>query len=525
MLDSPWETNYNTFVPNPDRYPELGALVDELRDQSIRLVLWITPMINETSFDAEPGGDEYPPNTIQFQTARTRGYLINEGATYFWWKGVGGALDFENPEATAWWHDLQNPLLDLGVSGFKLDFGESYVPTSTVQTHSGTRTHQEYSESYYRDFYVHGMERKGPEDFITMVRPYDESYQFAGRFFARPEHAPVAWVGDNRRDFFGMKDALDHMFRSARAGYAVVGSDIGGYLDRDDRDLLDQIPFDAEVLLRWIALGAMSPFMQLHGRANLEPWATPERAGEIVSTYRYFATLHHELVPFFYSLSEAAHARGTSILQPIGDGPDDWADDYRFELGGAFFVAPILSHAGIRDVPLPAGDRWLSWWDLSEEPREGGSILTDYSPACAQACTGGAIRHEATIPIFIKRGAIVPMSITSSITGLASTATGLTIPTVLAVVGPEPTHFERHDPDGQITTIDLDPRSIRVSRAPEGLFLILRPEHPPEVSGGGIELALDEIEDRAGWVWDPTTKLLKVHVPATSSPVEVSFGR
>jgi alpha-glucosidase (family GH31 glycosyl hydrolase) len=25
VLDSPWETNYNTFVPNPTRYPDFEA--------------------------------------------------------------------------------------------------------------------------------------------------------------------------------------------------------------------------------------------------------------------------------------------------------------------------------------------------------------------------------------------------------------------------------------------------------------------------------------------------------------------
>lgn len=41
VLDSPWETHYNTFVPNPNRYPNFGELVQELHDDQIRVVLWI----------------------------------------------------------------------------------------------------------------------------------------------------------------------------------------------------------------------------------------------------------------------------------------------------------------------------------------------------------------------------------------------------------------------------------------------------------------------------------------------------
>ena len=100
------------------------------------------------------------------------------------------------------------------------------------------KPHQDYSEAYYRDFLAYGAGRRGP-DFLTMVRGWDESYGFAGRFYARPEHAPVVWAGDNRRDWVGLADALDTMFRSARAGYVVVGSDVGGYLDLDDKTIGD----------------------------------------------------------------------------------------------------------------------------------------------------------------------------------------------------------------------------------------------------------------------------------------------
>ena len=78
------------------------------------------------------------------------------------------------------------------------------------------------------------------------------------RWHPRPEHAPVAWVGDNRRDAFGMADALDHIFRSAAAGYVVIGSDLGGYLNLDDQDFSHAIPHDTEVFNRWVAMGAMT---------------------------------------------------------------------------------------------------------------------------------------------------------------------------------------------------------------------------------------------------------------------------
>ena len=59
------------------------------------------------------------------------------------------------------------------------------------------------------------------------------------------------------------------------------------------------------------ALSAMSPFMPLHGRGNLAPWTVPGTPAEQTQTtdiYRWWATLHHAMVPFWYSLAEEAYA-------------------------------------------------------------------------------------------------------------------------------------------------------------------------------------------------------------------------
>ena len=58
-------------------------------------------------------------------------------------------------------------------------------------------TLQQYSEAYYRDFLRYGVSKRGSE-FVTMVRGYDVSYDIPARFYARPEHAPVVWLGDNQ---------------------------------------------------------------------------------------------------------------------------------------------------------------------------------------------------------------------------------------------------------------------------------------------------------------------------------------
>ena len=519
VLDSPWETHYNTFVPNPSRYGDFPGLVRDMHERGVRVVLWITSAVNERSYDFEPGGDGYEGPSPNLEEGLKCGLFIDEGEHYGWWKGRGAFVDFSNPRARTWWHRQQDELLSL-IDGWKLDFAESYISAPTVRLAEGEVPLQRYSELYYEDFLAYGRSKRG-RDFVTMVRAWDESYEFAGRFFAKREHAPVAWMGDNRRDWVGLADALDHSFVSARAGYPVVGSDVGGYLDADDKNLLGpKIPFDTLNFARWTAVGALSPFFQLHGRANLTPWTVPDHVEETVALYKYWSLLHHALVPFLYSRSEEAWAKpGTSIVDPIGEAAS-WAGDYRYILGGAFLVAPILDAAtGVRSVPLPAGSRWYDWWTGATS--EGGTtVQADFSA------------DRLRIPLFAKEGTIVPLNVDDpdDLLGLGG-AGAKGAHTILAWPSADQSSFTLREDDDSATTIEVQggPQvQLSASAAVKPIvFRVRLDEAPTAVTLDGAALTMQASEaalltsGAAGYVYDATKKTLVVRVPARAAAVAV----
>lgn len=534
VLDSPWDSHYTDFTPSPSRYPDFTDLVETLHDDDVRVVLWVTQTTNYRSFDAEEGGDVYRGSARTWREGRACGFFVDDGELVNWWKGRGSAVDFFHPRARAWWHEQQRYLLEEArIDGWKLDFAESYLAEEhddgLVRTAAGEVSFQTYSEAYYRDYLAWGVQQRG-RDFLTMVRPWDVSYDRRGRFHARPEHAPVAWVGDNRRDWVGLSDALDHILVSASAGYVVLGADLGGYLDRDDLALTTLIPFDLEVFQRWTALAAMTPFMQLHSRGNLAPWTVPgtaEEQAETTAIYRYWAWLHEQLVPFWYSLTEEAYARSAGgALQPIlhpAREPEAWPGDYAFSIGEALFVAPIVEAGGVRDVTLPEGAAYYDFASLGGAPIPGGTTLAAYDAS-----------DRARLPVFVREGAIIPMAITNDVTRLGTAASADHL-SVLVFPSLTPTSFVLHEEDDTTTTITASRSAApadeaRISFDPPRASLVLRVRTeatPSAVERDGAALpaatsreALDAMDE--GYFFDADARATWIRTADASSEIVIA---
>ena len=185
-----------------------------------------------------------------------------------------------------------------------------------------------------------------------------------------------------------------------------------------------------------------------------------------------------------------------------------WAGDYRYTLGDALLVAPILDATGIRDIELPAGT-WYDWWDPGGAAIAGGQTLVAY-----------ARPERDRIPLFVREGAILTANVGSDVSGIGTAARADAL-TVLAWPGAADSTFELVDEDEAATTITTSTAAVELSRALRTTYVrVRRAAAPTTVSLDGVslgEVATDAALDAAatGWRYDAANNFLTIKIAAS----------
>jgi alpha-glucosidase (family GH31 glycosyl hydrolase) len=152
--------------------------------------------------------------------------------------------------------------------------------------------------------------------------------------------------------------------------------DVGGYDGKPDE----------EVYVRWVEYGTFSPLMRFHGNQPREPWYYSDFA---VGTYKKYAWLRENLVPYLYGSAQDTHAQGIPLMRPL---PSVATDEYMF--GDDLLVAPVHTPGEHRTINLPNG-QWTSLWTglLVADGKRNISVPLD------------------EIPVYLRAGALIPVDI------------------------------------------------------------------------------------------------------------------
>lgn len=375
------------------RWPDPKGMVEALHENGIRCVLWQIPVLKYSA--------EATVQSMRDQNYAVRqGYVLKyaDGGTYRLpggtWFGNSLLVDFTSKDAAAWFLEKRRYLLeDVGIDGFKTDGGE-FVWGRDVVAADGTRGDElrnAYPDLYAQAYYDFGNDVAG--EAVTFSRAGGSSMQ---------TH-PLCWVGDQNSDFAAFRSAIRATLSASMSGIPFVAWDIAGFSG--------DVPA-AELYQRSVAQAAFSPVMQLHSETAGDPqpsqartpWNMAQRKGDgaCLETYRYYANLRMNLLPYIYTEAKWSSETGEPMMRSMAYAfpEDERAAGYEFQymFGRNMLVAPVTAPNAKRvNVYLPEGV-WYNFF--TGERYEGGTYSV---PAAVNE-----------IPVFVREGTIIPVNVDES---------------------------------------------------------------------------------------------------------------
>ena len=361
----------NWYKPN---WPDPEKMISNFSNKGVKTILITEPYILDS--------------LENFRIADSLGILAldSTGNSYVnkeFYFGDGALIDIFKPEAGDWFWEQYVKLMDIGVAGWWGDLGEP-------ENHPPDQIHVNGTADEVHNIYGHYWHKMLFENFRKY---YPERRLFnlnrAG-FAGSQRYSIYPWTGDVSRSWGGLQAQLPLLIHMSLSGLPFIHSDAGGFAQGAKND---------ELYTRWLQMACFTPILRPHGSdIPSEPVYFNDTTRKIV---RRFMKLRYKLLPYIYTLTYEANQFGYPIIRPLFyEFPADTTcfnieNEYMF--GDEILVAPVIeSQQKTKQVYLPSGANWYDFW--TNEKYQGGRWISV------------GVNLE-TIPIFIKAGSFIPMTL------------------------------------------------------------------------------------------------------------------
>ncbi len=428
-LDIDYMDGYRVFTWDTDAFPDAPGMLKRLSDKGFRVITIIDP------------GVKHEPGYWVFDQARERDVLCKtEGGDIYIgqvWPGNTAFPDFVTEEARAWWGELNAAHVQSGLAGIWNDMNEpatGAIDARRMRFGDGKYSHERFHNQYAL------LMAMGTVDGLLDAMPDLRTFVLSRAGSAGIQRYAANWMGDN-------VSRWDHLWLSVPmasgfgiSGQAFVGADIGGFAGHSN----------AELFLRWIQYGALTPFCRNHseiGNVDQYAWAWGDVIRDLA---REAIRLRYRLLPYLYATFLQASETGAPVQRPlVFEFQDDLTVrdiDDAYLLGPDLLVAPVFE-AGVtaRQVYLPEG----TWYDWHTGEGIGGQRYVQTSTPMER------------IPIYARGGAVIPMWPKAP-----ATTTGYHPPFIelhLFVPGADGTHESLLQEDDGLTFAALEGGCVRTS--------------------------------------------------------------
>ena len=381
---------------DPEEWPDPTAMVDELRELGVELMVSVWPTVSPLSENFAQYRD------LGLLVASDQGVEAHESVRD---KGMAEPMavsfyDPTNPRTREFvWDLIRRNYVSHGIGIWWLDASEpELTPSHPANLSMYAGPGAQVANIFPRDnarLFAEGMAADGLPQTVLFSRS-----AWAGS----QKYGTAVWSGDIPATWESLATQVRAGLGIALSGIPWWTTDIGGFHGGDATD-----PRYQELMIRWFQYGVFCPLFRLHGDREPrnsngyaasggpnEPWSFGDPAYEIIAeTIR----LRERLRPYIHEQMQVASLTGLPPMRPLFvDFPDDngsWSVEDQFMFGPDILVAPILEAGqAFRQVYLPAGGNWTDAW--TGETLVGGQTVKVDAPI-------------ERIPVFTFDGATLPL--------------------------------------------------------------------------------------------------------------------
>uniref|UniRef100_A0A7N6ALI3 alpha-glucosidase n=1 Tax=Anabas testudineus TaxID=64144 RepID=A0A7N6ALI3_ANATE len=368
-------------------FPNLPALVNEMRAEGMRFIFILDPAIsgNETDYPAFERGlaadvfIKYPkeisdeivwgkvwpdfPNVIvndsldwDSQVEEYRAFTafpdFFRSTTAAWWQNEimdfynntlkfdGIWIDMNEPASfvhgTVGGKCLGNPLLEnppymppleskhLGLNHKTLCMNSEQILSNGKRV-KHYDVHNLYGWSHAKPTYDALLSTTGKRGVVVTRSTYPSSGKWAGH-----------WLGDNTASWDQLYKSIIGMMEFSLFGIPYTGADICGFFN----------PAEYEMCLRWMQLGAFYPYSRNHNSINNPRQDPVAWNSTFTDASRDVLNIRYTLLPYLYTLMFEAHTKGTTVVRPVlhefVTDRSTWDVYKQFLWGPALLISPAL---------------------------------------------------------------------------------------------------------------------------------------------------------------------------------------
>lgn len=400
------------------------------------------------------GNDPWEPIYV------TTDYRVKGDAWSKNWWGTGGMIDWTNPNARGYWHELKRHNLALkGIFNFWGDLMEPEMyfqdafyyglpgadPTDPknfglagLWKHDHGSIHNVYGLSWAKGV-REGMERH-PEEYRRALgklsalypqTPHDFEFDHPPRHFTLTRAGTIGshryggmWSGDVASNMGNLVAHLQTQMHMSLLGLDLYSSDTGGFFHQGRNPGDD---YDKQVVTQWAAAASLLDLpLRTHAWADGE--IVDEKTGKRVFNLRFGLDARghldsnranvrrrYELIPYLYSLLHRAHRTGEPVFPPLVYHTQEDPNVRRMGsvkmIGDAMIFKVIADPGSLRtSVYLPKG----KWFDYENNKTYAGGKNTGDVDLYRRERVPEIERLEDPdrayflLPLFAKAGAILP---------------------------------------------------------------------------------------------------------------------